>query len=63
MSQAPPVHLTDKVRELLRLLASDPAIAGTMYMLAAEGLTPAGSMFRMSRMDDVEWQILEDKFR
>lgn len=60
---APPVVLTPKVRELLRLFASDPVMAGAMYMAYEDGCTPAGAMFRVSAMSDDEWQSLEDKFR
>ena len=61
--QAPPVHLTDKTRELLRLFAGDPVMAGAMYMAYEDGCTPAGAMFRVSTMRDDEWQNMEDKFR
>jgi hypothetical protein len=59
--QAPPVHLTDKTRELLRLLASDPVMREAM----GKGMErlPSAAMLRVSTMTDAEWQNLEDKYR
>jgi hypothetical protein len=59
--QAPPVHLTDKTRELLRLLASDPVMREAL----GKGMErlPSAALLRVSRMDDAEWQVMEDKFR
>jgi len=61
--QAPPVHLTDKTRELLRLLAADPVMAHALYFAADGNDNPVYAMLSVSRMDDAEWQNLEDKFR
>lgn len=59
--QAPPVHLNDKTRELLRLLASDPVMHEAFRWKDGGGTSTA--LLRVSLMDDAEWQNLEDKYR
>lgn len=63
MSKAPPVRLTDKVRELLRLLGSDPVMTRGLWSVFEEGDHPADAMLRLSTLDDETWQDLEDEFR
>jgi hypothetical protein len=57
--------LTDKTRELLRLLASDPVMRAALTWNNYQEFSkdPHQAMLKVSRMDDSEWQILEDKFR
>lgn len=59
--QQPPVYLTDKTRELLRLLASDVVMAHALYAHASYG--PSQAMLQVSTMDDEQWQRWEDKYR
>jgi hypothetical protein len=61
---APPVGLTSKTRELLRLLASDPVMQAALAWHQTVFLRePHLGMLSVSRMEDSEWQIFEDKYR
>jgi hypothetical protein len=61
--KAPPVHLTDKTRELLRLFAADPVMAGAFDNYAASQTTVSNALFVVSRLADHEWDIMERKYR
>jgi hypothetical protein len=63
VTQAPPVHLTDKTRELLRLLASDPVMAQALYCAVGMVASPAVAMLKVSTLEDSEWKELEEKYR
>lgn len=61
--KAPPVYLTEKTRELLRLMAADPVMQKALAVADAGNRFPATAMLRVSTMGDADWQILEDKYR
>lgn len=61
----PPVHLTAKTREMLRLLASDPVMVEALYFatMYTGSALPSDAMLLVSTMDDERWQELEETYR